>query len=279
VIRATKLDRVAGPLSGIRVVELGQVIAGPFCAQMLGDLGAEVIKVEPPGKGDVLRQWGHADVTGDSLWWSVAGRNKRSITVDLRTPGGQQLVRDLVAHADILVENFRPGTLEGWSLGWEDLSAVRPELIMVRISGFGQTGPYARRAGYASSARRWAACARSPATRTGHRSGWASRSATRSPACSARWAPSPRWRRAIAPAAARSSTRASSQIKQFQERFIAGWAGYPVVGTPEQVVEELGRLNEAGMDGMIMGFVDYNEEMKYFGEKVLPLMKEAGLRH
>jgi crotonobetainyl-CoA:carnitine CoA-transferase CaiB-like acyl-CoA transferase len=150
VIRATKLDHVAGPLSGIRVVELGQVIAGPFCAQMLGDLGAEVVKVEPPGKGDVLRQWGHADVTGDSLWWSVAGRNKRSITVDLRTSGGQQLVRDLVAHADILVENFRPGTLEGWGLGWEDLSAVRPELIMVRISGFGQTGPYARRAGYAS---------------------------------------------------------------------------------------------------------------------------------
>ena len=108
---------------------------------MLGDLGAEVIKVEPPGTGDVLRQWGHADVTGDSLWWSVAGRNKRSVTVDLRTPDGQQLVRDLVAQADILVENFRPGTLEGWGLGWDDLSAVRPELIMVRISGFGQTGP------------------------------------------------------------------------------------------------------------------------------------------
>jgi formyl-CoA transferase len=150
VIQTTKLHHVAGPLSGVRVIELGQVIAGPFCAQMLGDLGAEVIKVEPPGKGDVLRQWGHADVTGDSLWWSVAGRNKRSITVNLRTPGGQQLVRDLVAQADILVENFRPGTLEGWGLGWADLSAIRPELIMVRISGFGQTGPYARRAGYAS---------------------------------------------------------------------------------------------------------------------------------
>ena len=150
MIQATKLDDVAGPLSGIRVIELGQVIAGPFCAQMLGDLGAEVIKVEPPGKGDVLRQWGHADVTGDSLWWSVAGRNKRSITVNLRTPEGQQLVRDLVAQADILVENFRPGTLEGWGLGWDDLSAIRRELIMVRISGFGQTGPYARRAGYAS---------------------------------------------------------------------------------------------------------------------------------
>ena len=141
---------MAGPLSGIRVVELGQVIAGPFCAQLLGDLGAEVVKVEPPGKGDVLRQWGHADVTGDSLWWSVAGRNKRSITVDLRTAGGQQLVRDLVTHADILVENFRPGTLEGWGSAGTDLSALARELIMVRISGFGQTGPYARRAGYAS---------------------------------------------------------------------------------------------------------------------------------
>ena len=141
---------MAGPLAGIRVVELGQVIAGPFCGQLLGDYGAEVIKIEPPGTGDVLRQWGHADVSGDSLWWSVAARNKRSVTFDLRTPEGQQLVRDLVAHADILVENFRPGTLERWGLGWDDLSATRPELIMVRISGFGQTGPYARRAGYAS---------------------------------------------------------------------------------------------------------------------------------
>jgi formyl-CoA transferase len=141
---------MAGPLSGIRVIELGQVIAGPFCGQLLGDYGAEVIKVEPPGTGDVLRQWGKSDGQGDSLWWSIAARNKRSITVDLRTPEGQQLVRDLVATADILVENFRPGTLERWGLGWEDLSAIRPELIMVRVSGYGQTGPYAKRAGYAS---------------------------------------------------------------------------------------------------------------------------------
>ncbi len=141
---------MAGPLSGLRVIELGQVIAGPFCGQLLGDLGAEVIKIEPPGQGDVLRQWGHADVSGDSLWWSVAARNKRSVTVDLRGAEGQQLVRDLVGHADIIVENFRPGTLEKWGLGWDQLSALRPELIMVRISGFGQTGPYARRAGYAS---------------------------------------------------------------------------------------------------------------------------------
>ena len=117
---------MAGPLSGVRVIELGQVIAGPFCAQMLGDLGAEVIKVEPPGKGDVLRQWGHADVTGDSLWWSVAGRNKRSITVDLRTPGASSSSATWSRTADILVENFRPGTLEGWGLGWTTLSAVRP---------------------------------------------------------------------------------------------------------------------------------------------------------
>ncbi len=141
---------MAGPLSAVRVIELGQVIAGPFCGQILGDLGADVIKIEPPGAGDVLRQWGHADVSGDSLWWSVAARNKRSVTVDLRSPEGQQLVRDLVRQADIVVENFRPGTLEQWGLGWEQLTALRPELIMVRISGFGQTGPYARRAGYAS---------------------------------------------------------------------------------------------------------------------------------
>jgi formyl-CoA transferase len=141
---------VAGPLSGIRVIELGQVIAGPFCGQLLGDYGADVVKVEPPGTGDVLRQWGKTDGVGDSLWWSVTARNKRSVTVDLRTPEGQQLVRDLVVAADILVENFRPGTLERWGLGWADLSAIRPELIMVRISGFGQTGPYAQRAGYAS---------------------------------------------------------------------------------------------------------------------------------
>lgn len=141
---------MAGALCGIRVIELGQVIAGPFCGQLLADHGAEVVKVEPPGTGDVLRQWGRSDGTGDSLWWSVAARNKRSVTIDLRVPEGQQLVRDLVATADILVENFRPGTLERWGLGWEDLSAIRPELIMVRVSGFGQTGPYARRAGYAS---------------------------------------------------------------------------------------------------------------------------------
>jgi formyl-CoA transferase len=142
---------MAGPLSGIRVIELGQLIAGPFCGQLLGDHGADVLKIEPPGTGDALRQWGRSDdVGGDSLWWSVAARNKRSVTIDLRTSEGQQLVRDLVVTADILVENFRPGTLERWGLGWEDLSAIRPELIMVRVSGYGQTGPYATRAGFGS---------------------------------------------------------------------------------------------------------------------------------
>jgi crotonobetainyl-CoA:carnitine CoA-transferase CaiB-like acyl-CoA transferase len=138
-------------LAGIRVVELGQVIAGPFCGQLLGDLGADVIKVEPPGVGDVLRQWGRVqDGEGDSLWWRVTGRNKRSVTVDLRRPEGQDLVRRLAAGADVLLENFRPGTLERWGLGWAELSAVNERLVMVRVSGFGQDGPYAQRAGYAA---------------------------------------------------------------------------------------------------------------------------------
>ncbi len=139
-----------GAIDGIRVLEMGQVIAGPFCGQLLGDLGADVIKIEPPGVGDVLRQWGHRAGGGDSLWWRVTGRNKRSVTVDLRKPDGQDLVRRLAEKADILVENFRPGTLERWGLGWAELSTRNPRLIMVRISGFGQDGPYAARAGYAA---------------------------------------------------------------------------------------------------------------------------------
>lgn len=141
---------MSGPLSGIRVLELGQVIAGPFCGQLLGDLGADVIKVEPPGVGDVLRQWGRTDTDGDSLWWRVTGRNKKSVTVDLRRPEGQELVRGLAAETDILVENFRPGTMERWGLGYDELAGQNPGLIMVRISGFGQDGPYAKRAGYAA---------------------------------------------------------------------------------------------------------------------------------
>lgn len=139
-----------GPLSGIRVLELGQVIAGPFCGQLLGDLGADVIKVEPPQTGDVLRQWGVGDAPGGSVWWQVAGRNKRSITLDLRTAGGQELCRDLAATADIMIENFRPGTLERWQLDWDRLHALNPKLILVRVSGYGQSGPFAALPGYAA---------------------------------------------------------------------------------------------------------------------------------
>jgi formyl-CoA transferase len=139
-----------GALAGVRVLELGHVIAGPFCGQVLGDLGADVVKVEPPGAGDVLRQWGWGGDAGDSLWWRVTGRNKRSVTVDLRRPEGQELVRRLAREVDVVVENFRPGTLERWGLGYEHLSAANPGLVLVRISGFGQDGPYATRAGYAA---------------------------------------------------------------------------------------------------------------------------------
>ena len=146
----TNTTRNIGPLRNIRVIELGQVIAGPFCGQMLGDFGADVIKIEPPRTGDVLRQWGAGDDPGGSVWWQVAARNKRSVTIDLRTEEGQQLVADLVADADVLIENFRPGTLEKWNLGWEKLHALNPRLILVRVSGYGQTGPYAKRPGYAA---------------------------------------------------------------------------------------------------------------------------------
>ncbi len=135
-----------GPLADIRVLELGQLIAGPFCGQLLGDMGAEIIKLEPPGVGDAMRDWGR----GLPVWWSVIARNKKSATLNLREPRAQQLLRDLVAHADILIENFRPGTMEKWGLGYAALAAINPGLIMVRVSGFGQTGPYAQRAGYGS---------------------------------------------------------------------------------------------------------------------------------
>lgn len=136
-----------GPLTDLRVIELGQLIAGPFCGQIFADMGADVIKVEPPGQGDPLREWGRE---GFPLWWSVVARGKRCITANLREPEGQDLVRRLVAEADFLLENFRPGTLEKWGLGYEALKAINPRLIMIRVSGYGQTGPYAERAGYAS---------------------------------------------------------------------------------------------------------------------------------
>lgn len=137
-----------GPLAGLRVIETGTLLAGPFCGQLLGDLGAEVIKVEAPGSGDPMREWGREKPHGQSLWWPVIARNKKSVTVNLRVPEGQRIVRDLARQADFLLENFRPGTMERWGLGYDTLSADNPGLIMIRVSGFGQTGPYAHRAGY-----------------------------------------------------------------------------------------------------------------------------------
>ncbi|MAU41424.1 MAG: formyl-CoA transferase [Kordiimonas sp.] len=136
-----------GPLKGIRVIEMGQLIAGPFCGQLLGDMGADVIKVEPPGKGDPMREWGRGSA---SLWWSVIARNKKSITLNLRSHEGQDLLKRLAQDTDILIENFRPGTMEKWGLGYDILRELNPGLIMVRVSGYGQTGPYAKRAGYGS---------------------------------------------------------------------------------------------------------------------------------
>jgi formyl-CoA transferase len=141
-------DKRQGPLTDLRVIEMGQLLAGPFCGQLMADFGAEVIKIEPPGEGDPMRQWGREKPHGKSLWWPVVARNKKSVTLNLRTPEGQQAVRELVARSDILIENFRPGTMERWNLGYEALSAINPRLVMVRVTGFGQTGPYAARAGF-----------------------------------------------------------------------------------------------------------------------------------
>lgn len=124
---------------------MGQLIAGPFCGQLLGDMGAEVIKIEPPGRGDPMRDWGRG---GYPLWWDIIARNKKSVSIDLRKPDGQQLARSLIGHADILLENFRPGTLEGWGLDPARLLRAQPGLIIVRVSGYGQTGPYSSRAGF-----------------------------------------------------------------------------------------------------------------------------------
>ncbi|MDM0034464.1 CaiB/BaiF CoA-transferase family protein [Variovorax sp. J22P271] len=128
-------------LAGLKVVEMGQLIAGPFCGKTLGEFGAEVVKIEAPGSGDPLRNWRLLQ-DGTSVWWQVQSRNKRSVAIDLRAAEGQDLARRLIAEADVLIENFRPGTLEGWGLGWDDLRRINPGLVMLRISGYGQTGPY-----------------------------------------------------------------------------------------------------------------------------------------
>ncbi len=139
-----------GPLSDIRVIEMGSLLAGPFCGQLLGDFGAEVIKIEQPEIGDPMRVWGQEKAHGLSLWWPVIARNKKSITLNARVPEGQEIIKQLVAKSDILVENFRPGTMERWGLGYDELAKINPKLVMIRVTGFGQTGPYASQAGYGS---------------------------------------------------------------------------------------------------------------------------------
>jgi formyl-CoA transferase len=139
-----------GPLAGIRVIELGTLLAGPFAGRLLGDLGAEIIKVEAPGKPDPIREWGKERYQGRSLWWPVQSRNKKCITLNLREEKGQDLLLRLIGRADVVTENFRPRTLERWNLGYEQMAAVNPGIVLARISGYGQTGPYAERAGFAS---------------------------------------------------------------------------------------------------------------------------------
>ncbi len=134
-------------LANLKVVELGTLIAGPYCARLLAEFGAEVIKIETPGEGDPLRKWRRLH-EGNSLWWYAQARNKKSVAVNLREAEGQEIVRRLAADADIVVENFRPGTMERWGLGYDRLAASNPGLVMVRISGFGQTGPYKDRPGF-----------------------------------------------------------------------------------------------------------------------------------
>ena len=146
------MTTTAGPLDGIRVLELGTLIAGPFAGRLLGDMGADVIKIEPPGAPDPLRNWGHAELDGQRVFWTVAARNKKAITLDLRRPRGRELFLDLVEKSDIVVENFRPGTLEKWGLGYDVLSDRNTGIILVRVSGYGQTGPDAHKGGYASVA-------------------------------------------------------------------------------------------------------------------------------
>ncbi len=140
--------KTQGPLSDLVVIEMGTLIAGPFAGQILGDFGAEVIKLEDPKVGDPMRQWGRSLPKGQSPWWPVIGRNKKSVGLNLRDPEGQAIAKQLIAQADVVIENFRPGSMEKWGLSYEALAKDNPKLVMARVSGFGQTGPYAERAGY-----------------------------------------------------------------------------------------------------------------------------------
>ena len=146
------MNSPVGALDGVRVIEVGTLISGPFCGRLLGDMGAEVIKIEPPGAPDPIRTWGQAEVDGKRFFWTVHARNKKAATLNLRTPRGRELFLDLVERSDIIVENFRPGTLEKWDLGYDVLRQRNPGIILVRVSGYGQTGPDAGKAGYASVA-------------------------------------------------------------------------------------------------------------------------------
>ncbi len=173
-------------LEGIRVLELGQLIAGPFAAKTLADFGAHVVKVEPPGLGDPLRKWRMLH-EGTSVWWEAQSRNKESICIDLRQPEGQALVRKLAAEADVLIENFRPGTMEKWGLGWDALHADNPRLIMLRVSGYGQTGPKKDEPGFAAVAEAMAGLRHLTGEPAVPRCARACRWATPSPGCTAQW--------------------------------------------------------------------------------------------
>ena len=146
---APPFDTRKGPLAGIRVIDAATVIAAPFCATLLGEAGADVLTVEPPECGDALRRFGTPTACGDTLTWLSEGRNKRSLTLDLRSKEGAQIFKDLIAQTDVLCENFRTGTLEKWGLGWEVLHEINPRLVMLRVTGYGQTGPYSDRPGFA----------------------------------------------------------------------------------------------------------------------------------
>ncbi len=193
------------------MVELGQLLAGPFCGQLLGDFGAEVIKVEDPGRGDPMREWGREKPHGKSLWWPVVARNKMSVTCNLRAPEGQDLLRRLLGTADVLVENFRPGTLERWGLGPDQLWQDNPRLVITRVSGYGQTGPYSARAGFGSIGEAMGGIRYVMGAPARSRCGPGSRSATRSRPPSPAWA---RWSRCTtgsAQAAARSWIQRSTR--------------------------------------------------------------------
>ena len=157
-----------GPLAGIKVLELGTLIAGPFCSRMLAEFGAEVIKIEAPGEGDPIRKW-RVLKDGNSLWWYVQSRNKKSVTLNMKDPRAREIARKLALDADIVIENYRPGVLEKWNLGFEQLKAINPATIMVRLSGYGQTGPMRDAPGFGAIGESMAGCAMCLVTQTGHR--------------------------------------------------------------------------------------------------------------